>query len=176
MSWQAPTSLPACRFLPRPTRAIAGSLTRAVKQSRFGGVVLTVGATDARWWQVLAGSATALCLVSGRRLVRETGEIDLLGPRLTRQGQAVGAIALYFGASVSTFTTTWSTVGSVVFPYPGHSVRTPRTTCPGPAGRGRRRTLPHSRVSVCPPCEFPKKTAGNSVRPFEALSAPWGRR
>jgi len=110
--WRVPRSFPPCDFLRRPDRAIARSIARAARRGRYRGVVLTVNATDTRWWGVLARAATTMCLVHHRPLVRDTGERDLFGPRETRAGQALGTIALGYG-DPATFAHVWRPRGSI---------------------------------------------------------------
>jgi hypothetical protein len=113
--WQIPPSFPPCRFLPRPTLSLVRSIVKAAHRKTFTGVVVTVNATDTRWWQTLACASTAACLVSGRRLHRATGDVDLFGPRFTRDGQCLGVIALAFG-DADAFASQWHPLGPIVAP------------------------------------------------------------
>jgi hypothetical protein len=110
--WQIPPAFPPCRFLSRPTISAAASIAKAVRRGRFAGVVVTVAATDTRWWHTLARASTGLCLVAGRRLHRATGETDLFGARFTREGQCLGVIAFSFG-DVDAFARQWRALGPI---------------------------------------------------------------
>ena len=122
MAWHVPLNLQAAGraagslcFGESMDLRIARSIRRAVQRGRIRGLSLIVNnATDTRWWQRLAGGSQALCLVRGRQLLGDTGQVGLFGPVLRRGGSALGQVVLYFGKDVERFVAAWKPHGQVL--------------------------------------------------------------